>query len=542
MRIGHNLMAMNSYRQLSFNSYQVENSMEKLSSGLRINRAGDDAAGLAISEKMRAQIRGLEQEKRNIQDGISLIQTAEGGMGEVHSLLQRGRELSVQGKNDTLSEEDRKHIQSEIDEIVKEVDRIANTTEFNTINLLNVTSSTANQDQKLAVEALQKYWLKNSEDLITTHYGLTADGAPLDIQFIQNSGDGRVAWVQGSYYTTGTDGRYFNQKLVLDMSDFSPISMPNGGGSWISNDRIIAHEMTHAVMGRTTNMRDLPTWFVEGAAEFIAGADERLAVDSNNGADFATLKNEIDAWNSTSADYSAAYAAVKFLDAKLGAPGIRALFDDIKLVSLGGAGKSLNQALNDRLGYSGGVADFIADFKANATLANSGINLADSDTGAIGGGDDNSTVPDTVNSGTLTDPLTGFVENWPSFNSATSSPLRVGPSVHISLSDVSSKTLGIDMVNILSATDDNISMFDGAIEYVSGERARLGAYQNRLEKAMEVTLGSHENLTAAESRIRDVDMASQMMTQTKYSILSQAAQAMLSQGNQSPQGVLQLLR
>ncbi|WP_375143338.1 hypothetical protein [Domibacillus sp. A3M-37] len=136
-------------------------------------------------------------------------------------------------KNDTLVEEDRQSIQGEINEIVKEVDRIANNTEFNTIKVLNVTSSADSQEQQKAVEALQKYWLKNSESLVATHFGLQAgmDDVPLDIQFIQNSGDGRVAGVQGSYYTTGADGRYFNRKLFLDMSDFSPVSMPNGGGS-----------------------------------------------------------------------------------------------------------------------------------------------------------------------------------------------------------------------------------------------------------------------------------------------------------------------
>ncbi|WP_071460822.1 flagellinolysin [Bacillus massilinigeriensis] len=536
MQINHNIAALNTYGRLSQASNQIMKSSEKLSSGLRINRAGDDAAGIAISEKIRAQIRGLGQEQRNMQDSISMLQTAEGGMEEIHSLLQRGRELSVQSKNDTLTDIDRQSIQHEINQVVKEVDRIANNTEFNTINLLNVTSSSNSQDQKKAVEALQKYWLKNSETLIATHYGLQAatDDAPFDIQFIQNSGDGRVAWVQGSYYTTGTDGRYFNQKLVLDMSDFSPVSMPNGGGSWISNDRIIAHEMTHAVMGRTTNMRDLPTWFVEGTAEFIAGADERLKADSNNGANFATLKNEIDTWDSSSADYSAAYAAVKYLDAQL-TGGIKTLFDEIKI---GGAEKTLDQALTDLLGYD--EAGFLSDFKANATIVNSNIDLSDADTGAIGGGDDNTTVPDTVNLD-LENPLTAFVEKWPTFSAGVSS-LRGGPGINIELVNVTSESLGINNVNILSKTDDNISIFDGAIRYVSSERSRLGAYQNRLEKAIAVSAISEENLTSAESRIRDVDMAKEMMNQTKNSILSQAAQAMLAQANQQPQGVLQLLR
>ncbi|TSI04320.1 hypothetical protein FJQ64_15270 [Lysinibacillus sp. BW-2-10] len=391
------------------------------------------------------------------------------------------------------------------------------------------------------MEALQKYWLKNSEDLITAQFGLTADGAPLDIQFIKNSGDGTVAWVQGSYFSTGTDGRYFNQKLVLDMSDFSPISMPNGGGSWISNDRIIAHEMVHAVMGRTTNMRDLPTWFKEGAAEFLAGADERLKGDSSNGANFTTLKNEIDSWDSTSADYSAAYAAVKYLDAELtaaGKGGIKGLFAEIKVTELGGPEKTLDQALSDLIGMN--TAGFIADFKANATLVNSNIDLSDADTGAIGGGTDHSTVPDGVNADLL-NPLAGFVENWPTFEDTPASKLRLGKFINVGLTDATSKSLGIDNINILSKTDDNISIFDGAIVYVSSERAKLGAYQNRLEKAMSVSATTEENLTSSESRIRDVDMAKEMMNQTRESILAQAAQAMLAQANQQPQSILQLI-
>lgn len=537
MRINHNIASLNIYNKFSNANASRDKSIEKLSSGLRINKAGDDAAGLAISEKMRAQIRGLAQEQRNMQDGISLIQTAEGGLQEVHSLLQRGRELAVQSKNDTLTDSDREAVQVEIDELIKEVDRIANTTEFNTKKLLNVTSSEDVGEEKLAVQALQKYWLKNSEDLISTHYGLTADGAPLDIQFIKNSGDSRVAWVQGSYYVSGADGRYFDQKLVLDMSDFSPVEMPNGGGSWISNDRIIAHEMTHAVMGRTTNMRDLPTWFIEGTAEFIAGADERLKGDSNNGASFTTVKNKIDSWSSTSEDYSAAYAAVKYLNAKI-TGGIKVLFDEIKLVSQGGSGKSLDQALTDVIGLD--TAGFISDFKANATFANSGIDLSDTDTGAIGGGTDESTVPDTENADLL-NPLQGFTENWPTFADVTSNSLRLGKYIKVGLVNVTSNALGIDTVDMLSKTADNISIFDGAITYVSSERAKLGAYQNRLEKAISVSAISEENLTRAESRIRDVDMAKEMMNHTKQSILEQAAQAMLAQSNQHPQSVLQLI-
>jgi flagellin len=137
MRINHNIAALNTYRQLSFNNTQASKNMEKLSSGLRINRAGDDAAGLAISEKMRGQIRGLEQAARNAQDGISLIQTAEGALNETHAILQRMRELAVQAANDTATDDDRKELQKELNQLIDEIDRIGDNTEFNTQTLLD---------------------------------------------------------------------------------------------------------------------------------------------------------------------------------------------------------------------------------------------------------------------------------------------------------------------------------------------------------------------------------------------------------------------
>jgi len=456
-------------------------------------------------------------------------------MQEIHELLQRGRELSVQAKNDTNTDDDRDAIQKELHQLIKEVDRISTSTEFNTQSLLNVTSVSDKHEQEKAIEALQKYWLKNSEALVKTYYGLEADGASLRIEFVENSNSSVVAWVSGSYYGSGTDGRYFNQKLVLDMSDFSPISMPDGGGSWISNDRIIAHEMTHAIMGRTTNMRDLPKWFTEGAAEFIAGADERLAIDSANGTAFNALKNEIDTWDGTSADYSAGYAAVKFLDNKLSG-GIKSLFDAIKV---DGGNQTLDDALITLVGPGYDTAAFIADFKANATFANSNIVLGDADTGAIGGGDDSSTVPNTLNTDLL-NPLSGFVEAWPTDEAAL--PLRIGPGINVELVNVTATSLGIDNIDVKNQDQDAVAIFDGAIQKVSSERSRLGSYQNRLEKAINVSAVTEENLTSAESRIRDVDMAKEMMLQTKQSILAQAAQAMLIQSNQQPQQVIQLLR
>ncbi|MGG0739527.1 flagellin [Niallia taxi] len=269
MRINHNIAALNTYRQLSSATNAQSKSMEKLSSGQRINRAGDDAAGLAISEKMRGQIRGLDQASRNSQDGISLIQTAEGALNETHAILQRMRELAVQGGNDTNTTDDRTQIKTEIDQLTKEIDRISETTEFNTKNLLD-----------------------------------------------------------GSFTAT-------------------------------------------------------------------------LQVGANNG------------------------QTISFSISKMDSAGL---------------------------------------------------------------------------------------------------------------------TIGAISVGTNAQASGSISLLDDAIKAVSTQRSNLGALQNRLEHTITNLDTSSENLTAAESRVRDVDMAKEMMNQTKNSILSQAAQSMLAQANQQPQGVLQLLQ
>lgn len=200
MRINHNISALNTHRQLTNNNVGVSKSLEKLSSGLRINRAGDDAAGLSISEKMRGQIRGLEQAQRNAQDGISLIQTAEGALNESHSILQRMRELAVQSANDTNSVDDRAALQSELNELVSEIDRIAQDTEFNGEKLLSGSLSIpgsgielqigANQGQsiELNIGDMQAGALGVSGILIDTQSGADAAIATIDaaIQTVSN--------------------------------------------------------------------------------------------------------------------------------------------------------------------------------------------------------------------------------------------------------------------------------------------------------------------------------------------------------------------
>lgn len=267
--------AMNAHRNMKSNITSAGKSMEKLSSGLRINRAGDDAAGLAISEKMRGQIRGLDQAAKNAQDGISLIQTAEGALNETHSIIQRMRELAVQASNDTNSADDRKAIQDEINQLTSEVNRIGNTTEFNNKKLL--CCGVSNEVKTNILTGLKSGWLEKSAEIIKNAYGLDPTGTR-KLQIFIDSGApyGELAHVGGNSAVL---------ELHIDASDFAKGDGESGNNihGKLYNDRIIAHEMTHAVMNDAfgiPKMNDLHSgnkvWFIEGTAEGIAGADERL--------------------------------------------------------------------------------------------------------------------------------------------------------------------------------------------------------------------------------------------------------------------------
>ncbi|QNU68522.1 flagellinolysin [Ruminiclostridium herbifermentans] len=548
MRINNNISSINANRSYGINNTNTQKSLTKLSSGLRINSAADDAAGLSISEKMRAQIRGLNRCSNNIQDGISLIQVADGALNEVHSLLQRGRELSIQAANGTLTESDRKMIQEETSHIISDIDRIANHTEFNTLKLLNVPKSSAVDNQ--IITALKSALLEQAEARILSEYGLSADGQSLQIILEQTP----QPYLAAVSFNLDASGKAINQKLHIDVSAFTPATLPNGGTAPIYNDRIIAHELVHAIMGRTMNFGALPTWFQEGAAEFIHGGDERLYVDSKGRTDFASVVNELASWENTSIDYSAGYGAVRYMHAQIkdkGGIGIK----DVMTYLSNNPTSTLDEALASASnGYYTNLSAFTADFAANGAAFLAGLTLTNADTGAIGGYDADggtpldaeSVIADTINY--TDDPLLGFSEIWPNLTPNSLSSLQIqsgantGDVLNITLADIRSTTLGLTDVDVVNQASTAIDSFDSAINSVSHVRANFGALQNRLEKAMSVAENSAENLTSSESRIRDADIAKEMMVFTKNNILAQASSAMIAQANQQPQAILQLLR
>ncbi len=547
LRINNNISSINANRSYSMNNLQSQKSLTKLSSGLRINSAADDAAGLSISEKMRAQIRGLNRANTNIQDGISLIQVADGALNEVHSLLQRGRELSVQAANGTLTNSDKQMIQEETLQIISEVDRISNTTEFNTMKLLNTPQSSSSDSQ--IINSLKSAYLQQAEARILAQYGLSGDGQNLQIVLDQTP----QPYLAAVSYNLDVSGKAYNQQLHVDVSDFIPATLPNGGTAPMYDDRVIAHELVHATMGRTMNFGALPSWFKEGTAEFIHGADERLFADSSGGTNFAAVVNELASWENTSIDYSAGYAAVRYMHEQIKASGGNGIKDIMTYLSTNQT-STLDDALtNASSGAFTSLADFTSDFSTNGAAFMATMDLLNTDTGAIGGEDADggaaltaeTVIGDTVN---LTDnPLAGFTEIWPSLTPSTLSSLSIqsgantGDTLNISLADIRSNTLGIASVDVVKDASKAIDSFDSAINSISHIRANFGALQNRLEHALQISDNSAENLSASESRIRDLDMAKEMITFTKNNILSKASAAMIAQANQQPQSVLQLL-
>ena len=456
MRINHNIAAMNTYNKLTSNNAATAKSLEKLSSGLKINRAGDNAAGLAISEKMRAQVRGLDQASTNAQDGISLIQTAEGGLNETHSILQRMRELAVQSANDTNTSSDRAEMQKEIDQLSSEITRISTSTEFNTKKLLN--------------GEMGKIATKSGGSAVLT--GLQATGASLtggsSVLKIDDAGtnaetvtSGGSAITDAAFGTDAADITVGNGVLYGSYS-LTVTSLSGPGGT--ANFELIGPDGTST----TLNGQDVDADVTIGGFTFDFG--------TQNVTKEGTLRFDLEA---TSIDLSLtgdATGAVTDMNYK---------------------GETLN------------VGGFEFTLKTGFGATN--------DTASI-----------------------DVVDKAVKFHIGANADQNTS----LSINDMSATALNVNSLDVTTQTGANsaITTIQSAIDKVSSERAKLGAMQNRLEHTTNNLTTSSENLSAAESRVRDVDMAKEMMEFQKNNILNQASTAMLAQANQQPQGVLQLLQ
>ncbi|MCH5273749.1 MAG: flagellar hook protein [Lachnospiraceae bacterium] len=547
MVVQHNMQAMNANRQLGIASNAWAKSTEKLSSGYRINRAADDAAGLAISEKMRSQIRGLNQASTNAEDGISLIQTAEGALNESHSILQRMRELAVQAANGTETDEDRSNLQDEIAQLQEELDRIAETTEFNTMKLLDgsfsgyAAGSTGSgpkygeYDGGLgAFVTSDVFGVKVASNTNATEGGESATWDAAGTTLTLNLANGKT------YTQEEIDNLIKNAKQEDSLADRrSPanvsVKLANGvytASADTTGVATVAGKKAKTTDGGTAITTDTSKFVGSNKIEITAnkyGKDMNITItlsfDAENGEEEVKLataptydmKGEnLDAAVTQNASYT-----VKLLTGK------EYTAEDIeKILKEAGIDVSVKLSGTDTPGTDEPNTIMVTDKNLAA------VDLAL--TGGTGLGDEDAF---------FTQP------NYDTTAGSDGMTLQVGANqgqtISFNINNMNAISLGVNGTNVRvdeqTKAASSISAIDKAIEKVSKQRSALGAVQNRLEHTIANLDTAAENLQTAESRIRDVDMAEEMVEYSKNNILSQASQSMLAQANQANQSVLSLL-
>ena len=480
MVVQHNMQAANANRMLNVTTGQQAKSTEKLSSGYRINRAADDAAGLSISEKMRKQIRGLDKASSNAEDGVSSVQTAEGALTEVHSMLQRMNELATQSANGTNSTTDRSAIQDEISQLTTEIDRVAETTKFNETYLLKGGDGTKQEYMKGHDAGLKG----TLTDGATTATFKVAAGA-LDA--------GKSVTIGGKDYTIGTDKT--EVQTAVD-------------GLTAEGDQVTVNGKTYTYTKKGGTSKTDEGW-VEGTT---ATEGSTLAYGKKGAANPLTIANGDKVTITPKTGASASYTAAEMDNGVSKADP--SIISAAKAVSL----------MTDELIAANKVG------VTNGTVEITGNPAYDKDNG----------VTFNINKGSAE------VANKLSFSLHVGSDADMTNKITVGIETMNSSYLGIKGLNV---NDDSgiagtyaIDAISDALQKVSDQRSSLGAVQNRLEHTIDNLDNVVENTTSAESRIRDTDMAKEMVNYSKNNILAQAGQSMLAQANQSNQGVLSLLQ
>ena len=487
MVVQHNLTAMNSNRMLGITTKSQAKSTEKLSSGYKINRAADDAAGLSISEKMRKQIRGLTQASSNAQDGISAVQTAEGALNEVQDMLQRMNELAVKAANGTQSEDDRSYIQNEIDQLTTEIDRVAETTKFNETYLLKgdqdnekaYTYSYATATGKAATATMSTTASTKGSKITTMTFKTTASADEQNevAKLIRDQGIN----VQYSSKDSATTGKVVNSATVsLNGTDKYTVTNTTG------NDYSI----------KDAKGNEIATFTLENA---------------NLGE-----KDKADAITPGTETFTASKATAGYKDG-----------DTVKYYDKDGNGipeNALSKYFSSTTNAAGTVSSTV---KADAPLVYDAL-----------GNKIDAAVADISAKQDLTGALTLTLH--------VGADATSNNQISVNLDAMSAKGLGVNGLKVDGTDDTNakgsIETIKEAIQKVSTQRSALGAVQNRLEHTISNLDNVVENTTSAESQIRDTDMATEMVKYSNNNILAQAGQAMLAQANQSNQGVLSLLQ
>ena len=521
MVVQHNMQAMNSNRVLGGTTLAQAKSTEKLSSGFRINRAADDAAGLTISEKMRKQIKGLNRASKNAQDGISAVQTAEGALTEVHSMLQRMNELSTQAANGTNSKSDRDAIQSEIGQLTTEIDRVAETTKFNETYLLKGDSSTT--EKKIINLPAHDAGLKGK---------LTDNGDGTATFEMKELKAGDKVMIGGKEYTIGNKGdeALKEAEKLANPDKSNDAGFKKGAKATINGVECVYHNG-------------------EACKNGAAGTPETLAAGWYKAAGFpADLTNSAKA--DVEAKYKTDFEVTKDFKGTFVVDGKEIKFEHIKDDGVGPNKVGQNDGVDDN-NASLITADHAYELVAKELKqANS---IGDTGNTALVGikkGNDGKVVTlantEKYNHKFEIQVGSAKVPQTLSFNLHVGSDADMTNKINVNVEAMTSAYLGVKNLNV---SDDSgnaatyaIDSIGDAISKVSAQRSSLGAIQNRLEHTIANLDNISENTTAAESRIRDTDMASEMVEYSKNNILKQAGTSMLAQANQSSQGVLALLQ
>ena len=504
MVVQHNMQAMNANRMLGITAGQQAKSTEKLSSGYKINRAADNAAGLAISEKMRKQIRGLDQASSNAQDGISAVQTAEGALNEVQDMLQRMNELAVQAANGTNSVSDRKSIQDEIDQLTTEIDRVSETTKFNEAYLLKG-DSTAPKKYSFAYGPAQTADQKAEVDLdpdptnISNQYVDPATQLDLTVDFSNATAEAKD---QNAIAKSLRDQGFYIAEEIIDDGTGAPTTNYHLGLNGEAAKNYTINADPAAGTFQIMNGKNLIV-----AEVTIAGGSLTAA---GNADDIGKISSTIMTARSVTTPAVDDGAVAQYYDKDgnaISANALKDYFTSDGTVTYVKAGKEVYDAVGNAVPRS----QVISDVQGNAN--------------------------DVIASQTLVGDL--------KLKLHVGADATSNNQITINLQAMSAKGLGVNGLKVDGNDDSNaldaIETIKSALATVSAQRSELGAAQNRLEHTIANLDNIVENTTSAESAIRDTDMAEEMVKYSKSNILAQAGQSMLAQANQSNQGVLSLL-
>lgn len=586
MVIKNNMSAQAALVELNKNNNKLSKQLQKVGSGMKINSAEDDASGYAISERMRVQIRGLGQDIDNTQNAISMLRTAEGAASSTVDILKTLKEKAINAANDTNTDADRATIQKEVDQSIDQIDDNANVT-FNGKTLFDGSADVADDVKQTIIKALNSEWIARSLDMVKEAYGLSfqedfASIREIDVQF-KNEGGSKLAYVSS---TGDANGVTKTLTLTVNMDFYENLDQNDVNGNSPEGgylDRTIAHELTHAVMrANITNMSALPKYIREGSAEFTHGIDdERKSSLANLTAEqVSDTFNGLHDGDDSDYPYTVGYAFLHYIN-KVGGhedamKRFMAVLDEKGGTAYDEAIKAATKGrLNSRQEAEDEFKELFTNYLSDGHTAKEfykeycDMDLDNTrDTGSVKGskawGGDEENAEDVVLEGKSTrfwyypsgntSTIEGLTVKWGDFSRPDSGfrfqvGTKANQQIKAAFSDIHAQALGLlsdegETVQVTTRANAKraLTIFDNALQKVLDQQTTIGAIQSRLNYTAQNLTTAQENVTSSESTIRDADMAKEMTEYTKANVLTQAAQSMLAQANQSSSGVLSLLQ